>query len=111
SRQPVFDALGRTDPLKPLDRPRPWWPEQRVDTVALLQQDFDYVVPMTGAATEPLARADLAQAWVRGIDLDPANPARIVAFERALDGYELITVPISDYVDRGQPRSTEPFYL
>jgi hypothetical protein len=111
SRQPVYDVLGRTDPLHPLDRPNTWWPEQRVDTVALLQQDLDYVVPMTKAATSPLSRSDLARNWVEGLDFKSAEPGRTAEFERALDGYELITVPISEFVQRGQPRNTEPFYL
>ncbi len=111
SRQPVFDALGRTDPQKPLDRPHPWWPEERVDTVALLQQDFDYVVPMTNAARDAFSLSDMATTWVQGIDQDPSNPARITACEGALDRYGLITLPLADDVDRGQPRSTEPFYL
>lgn len=111
SHQPVFDVLGRTDPLHPTDRPRTWARRERADTVALLQQDFDYVVPLAHTAKDPVSKEQLARAWLEGLDEKAADTGRLQELETALDRYELITVPIHEFVARGQPRVTEPFHL
>lgn len=111
SRQPVFDVLGRTDPLQPSDRPRSWFRRQRTDVAALLGGDFDYVVPRSVPADQPLTLAELSRIWIEGLDEGPHDASRTAAVERALASYELITVPIHEFVARGQPRVTEPFHL
>lgn len=111
SRQPVHDLLGRADPLHPLDRPRTWTRRERADVVAALRADDDYVVPFAGVARSTMTRGALAAAWHEGLDERPGDPTRRAAIEGELERYELITVPIHDFVARGQPRATEPFQL
>lgn len=111
SRQPVFDVLGRTDPLSPLARPRTWVRRERTDVVTLLQGEYDYVVPRSVLALQPMTQAGLARLWLEGLDERPLEAGRLELVSAALDQYELITVPIHEFVTRGQPRETEPFYL
>lgn len=111
SRQPVHDVLGRTDPLLPTDRPRTWTRRERADVVARLASDDDFVVPFARSADPTMTRRDLAKRWMEGLDLRAREPGRLEAIETELERYELVTVPIHDYVARGQPRDTEPFLL
>jgi hypothetical protein len=111
SRQPVYDMLGRTDPLLPLDRPRTWARRERADVVALLSGEYDYIVPRSHYAFAPLSKVDIAAAWLAGLDVRPEDTSRFELIQKALDDYELITVPIHEFVVRGQPRVTNPFNL
>lgn len=111
SRQQVFDVLGRTDPLQPLDAPRSWSRRERADMALVLAQDVDYVIPFCEAAAKPMSRNELARIWMEGLDLHWKDAGRIAAIENALGRYELITVPISEFIAHGQPREPEPFYL
>ncbi|MDZ4772835.1 MAG: hypothetical protein SGI72_06830 [Planctomycetota bacterium] len=111
SRQPVYDVLGRTDPLEPLDRPRTWSRRERADIVALLAGEYDYIVPRSRLALEPLTRAQMASEWLVGLDEHPSDLERLAQIDAALAAYELITVPIHEFVLRGQPRVTAPFHL
>ena len=111
SRQQVYDVLGRTDPLQPLDAPRSWARRERADMAQVLAQDVDYVVPFCEEARGPMSKSELARLWMEGLDLHWKDASRVAAIESALAHFELITVPVSEFVAHGQPREPEPFYL
>ncbi len=111
SRLTVHDVLGRTDPLHPLDRPRPWSRPGHVDIVAVLGREADFVVPYSTLRRSPPTLGELARTWMEGLDSRASEPGRIKEVERALAGYELITVPIEDYTRERASIGREPFLL
>ncbi len=111
SRLTVHDALGRTDPLEPLDRPNPWSRRVRVDVVAELQRRTDFVVPYAAARSQPPTPTELARDWREGLDVRADEAGRQAAVEQALAPYELITVPVEDYTREGEALGRESFLM
>jgi hypothetical protein len=111
SRLTVHDVLGRTDPLHPLDRPRPWSRPGHVDLAAVLGRGDDFIVPYSTLRRSPPTLGELARTWMEGLDSRASEPGRIQEVERALAGYELITVPIEDYTRERVSIGREPFLL
>ncbi|MCB9914674.1 MAG: hypothetical protein H6828_05930 [Planctomycetes bacterium] len=91
----VRDQLGRVTPAAPWTRPRPDEPLPRVDVLAALEAAPDYVVPDWRDAAAPPTRELYARRWLTGLDLEPAAPGRLADLERALESYELVTVPLA----------------
>lgn len=117
SRLAVHDVLGRTDPADVLDRPNSWSRRERVDVLAALRRDADFVVPFAAARARPPTRAEMARSWFEGLDeagldaLAPSASSRVAEIEAALSRYELITVPVEDYTSERAAIGREPFLL
>ena len=93
SRRIVHDLLGRASPLSPGARPNSWDGTERVDILAALGRDADYLVPRMHH--EPDAPPDpqaLAMRWREHHDALGEAQGRQAALESALEQYELMTV-------------------
>ncbi len=111
SRLAVHDVLGRTDPANFVDRPNPWSRRVRVDVVAALRRDADFVVPYAAPRARPPTPPDLARSWMDGLDDRGREDGRLAEIEAALSRYELITVPVEDYTRDGLSLGRETFLL
>jgi hypothetical protein len=111
SRLPVYDVLGRTNPVPGSVVPASWTRRERADILAVLSQDVDYVVPTIDTAQRTPTLSEIARAWCSELDDEPEDPHRLEAVENALAKYELITVPIRGYTRGAAPIHSEPFVL
>lgn len=93
SRRVVHDLLGRASPLAPGAWPNSWDGTERVDMLAALDRDADYLVPRMHHEPEapPDPRA-LAMRWREHHDARAEEEGRQAALEAALMEYELVTV-------------------
>lgn len=98
SRMPVYDLLGRANPIADLERPQPWSARSRVDLALALRSDppFDYVLVGVRPFTHLPTPADLAQTWVDGLDDRAQEPGRVALVAAELERFELVTVPIAE---------------
>ena len=94
SRLQVFDALGRTTPAAGTVRTRSWTGRPRIDVVAALRSQPDYILPVIRVGTHVPSLEAMAQAWTNELDLWPEDPARQALVAAALEPYELIVVPV-----------------
>jgi hypothetical protein len=93
SRRIVHDLLGRASPLAPGAPPNSWDCTERVDMLAALGREADYLVPRMhhepDAAPDPRA---LAMRWREHHDSLGEQAGRQEALEAKLVEYELVTV-------------------
>jgi hypothetical protein len=108
----VLDMLGRATPVPGSDRRPTWVHPGRVDVLAWLSAEPDYVLPTLYLLDRPPTREAIARAWSDRLDLRPGDAARRAQVEQALDAYELITIPISLFQQQDSGRAaTWPVYL
>jgi hypothetical protein len=111
SRLHVIDALGRATPPPDSSYPRPWNGEQSVDLLAVFDQSPDYIVPAILADGAPPSLRAIARGWLRALDVQPDDEARIAALCERLRPFEMITVPVPR-IDFKSPRApTRAFHL
>jgi hypothetical protein len=111
SRMEVRDLLGRTNPAPGLSGRGSWTRRGRGDALAALAQEPDYVIPRVDGSGRPPGRAELAAEWASELDLYPGQAGRSQAIEKALENYELMTVPVQGYVRGPIQPGMEPFFL
>jgi hypothetical protein len=111
SRLQVIDALGRTTPAAGTARTRSWTGRPRVDVVAALNAEPDYILPVIRVGTQVPSREAVAQAWTNELDLWAADPERKALVAAALEPYELIVVPVQGPGIRPGVFQENRFYL
>lgn len=94
SRLRVHDLLGRVLPPAGEARRRPWYGSHRVDLLAELGRDLDYVVPFNELPARIPAPGELVGFWLNDLEHDPGRPGVREELLRKLEEYELIAVPI-----------------
>lgn len=105
SRMPVYDLLGRANPIADLERPQAWSARGRVDLVAALRNDppFDFVLADVKPFKSLPTPAELAQRWVEGLDDRAQEPGRVALVAAEFERYELVTVPIASNTRASDP--------
>lgn len=104
SRLEVRDLLGRVTAAPPRERPNPFEPLPRVDVLAALEEAPDYIVAFW-RQRETLPRLEsLVAGWCEDLDSRGAEPSRPGDLLRALEPYELVTLPLPD--SNGRPTTT-----
>lgn len=94
SRLKVADALGRTTKAAGMDQLRSWTGQPRVDVVATLDTQPDYIVPLVRFGRTAPTIEDVSAAWAQSLDLEPEDPRRAETILERLETYELVTVPV-----------------
>lgn len=109
SQMNVLDMFGRiTTPDG--RRPLPPWPPQRVDLVAAFEQGADFILlGQLDLREVPEGSGELSvEDELYSYDLDPDDPERLARLGRALELYEVVTIPVRGEGERSPPR---PFHL
>jgi hypothetical protein len=111
SRREIRDILGRTTPLPRRDRQEPWFGAGKADLVALLEKGPDHVVLTFEWSRDIQEARAMLQDWLARWDVVGYTPERWLEFMRAVQGYELVTIPILDRGDVRVTGSPSPFTL
>jgi hypothetical protein len=94
SRKEVLDLTGRVWPVHGETRPRSWRGVARIDLVAALTGDVDYVVPLIGTLGRDEEPTDFLREWLTRYDAVGPTEERLHAMLAALDGFVLVSVPV-----------------
>ncbi|MFT7668264.1 MAG: hypothetical protein ACI8X5_000954 [Planctomycetota bacterium] len=95
SSLPVTDLLGRATPAMPMGR-KTFSPLQiRVDVIAALESQPDYIAAFWRKRSLCPTTTELAQLWFEELDSKQEEDGRLEQLIEALGAYELITVPLS----------------
>ena len=111
SRREVRDLSGRVWPVKGETRTRSWRGAVRIDVLAALGSDVDYVVPLVGTLSADEEPSDLLREWLERYDLVGPTPARVAAVVAALEGFALVSVPVPAKSRGPLEPSRDPFPL
>lgn len=111
SRKEVRDLSGRAWPLPDHDRPLSWRGAARVDVVASLASEIDYIVPVIGTLNLSDAPGDFLIAWLERYDIVGHNEKRMRELRRALSGFMLVSVPVPAESRAPNQPSERPFLL
>jgi hypothetical protein len=111
SRLPVDDMLGRATPAPGERRVRPWERPSRCDVLAWLGTAPDLVVPSLAQSEAPPSREAVAREWLGLLDSRADAPGRLEALVAELAAWELVTVPIYEWVEPVEEWSGTPFHL
>jgi hypothetical protein len=111
SRKEVRDLSGRAWPLPGQARPLSWRGASRVDLVASLASDVDYVVPLIGTLSESDAPTDFLHGWLERYDTVGPTEKRVREMLRVLGGFRLVCVPVPAESRRPDEPSEHPFPL
>lgn len=90
----VFDLQGRVTPAPGADRPYPRAIGPRVDLIATIETEPDYIAPVLRPGEAPPMIERIAAEWVEKLEKDPDSPGKLESVIGALGAYELITVPL-----------------
>jgi hypothetical protein len=94
TRGRCVDLLGRAQPAADSNRTRSWSGQARVDLLAALNSEPDYILPVvTPTQRPPLVRQVLSQ-WMEHFDNVPPSPERFDALALPLRNYEVISVRV-----------------
>jgi hypothetical protein len=111
SRKEVLDLSGRAWPLPGARRPLSWRGAERVDVVASLSSDPDYLVPLIGTLPDDDAATDFLNTWLERYDVVGATPERKHGLLQKLGNYELVSVPVPLVSRDPHQPSERPFAL
>jgi len=111
SRKDVIDALGRTSPPPGESGTRSWRGLPRVDLIAGMRGDGDYIVPLVGSLAENSTPTDFLRTWLRRWDMMGDTEDRLHDLIAALGHYELIAVPVAARDHQPDIPSPYPFFL
>lgn len=107
SRKHVVDALGRVQPPPGERRSRSWRGLPRIDLLAAVGEQPDYIVPLVGALAEDATPIDFLRRWLRRWDVVGEDEERLRELIAALRLYELIAVPVP--ADDAVPDEPSPY--
>jgi hypothetical protein len=111
SRKRVHDILGRAFPSPGERWSRSWRGEHKVDLVAAFDRRADYIVPITGSLGGNASASSFLRDWLRRYDTEGLSEERLLELLAAIQGYELISVPVPDRSHLPDTPSTTPFLL
>jgi hypothetical protein len=111
SRKEVLDLSGRVYPLAGYTRPFSWRGVTRVDVVASVTDDIEYIVPLVGALSSTSEPEDFLKSWLARYDLVGPTPLRRRELVRALSDFTLVSVPVPVASRRPNEPSDQPFPL
>lgn len=111
SRLTVLDPLGRTNPIAGSRAAASWSRRERSDIVAALETNPDFVVPLLSRASGATSVHEIAEAWRLELDLRAMEDGRTAQIERALERFELVTIPVYGDKHGTAPRRSRRFFL
>lgn len=111
SRKEVLDLLGRTTPPPGSKRPRSWRGFERVDVIGALTRDVDYIVPMVGTLGQDDVPGDFLVEWLARYDVVGPTEERVRELLVALEGLQLVSVPVPARSRIPRQPSEHPFPL
>jgi hypothetical protein len=112
SRKEVLDLTGRVWPLPGHERPLSWRGVSRVDVVASLSEEVDYIVPVIGTLNLKGAPGDFMVDWLERYDTIGHTERRFRELQRALGSrFMLVSVPVPAESSTPNEPSERPFLL
>jgi hypothetical protein len=112
SRKEVLDLTGRVWPLPGHERPLSWCGVPRVDVVASLTDDVDYIVPVIGTLNLSDAPVDFLTTWLERYDTIGNNEKRLRELRKALSNdFMLVAVPVPAESHTPSQPAERPFLL
>ncbi len=112
SRKEVRDLSGRAWPPPGEVRPHSWRGAARVDVVASLGSDIQYVVPVIGTLDLGNAPGDFLIAWLERYDTIGHTEKRLRELRKVLmSGFMLVSVPVPAESRAPSATSERPFLL
>ena len=112
SRKEVLDLSGRVWPLPGHDRPLSWRGAPRVDVVASLSSEVDYIVPVIGTVNLKDAPVDFMVDWLERYDTIGHTERRFRELQKALSTrFMLVAVPVPAESSAPNEPSERPFLL
>jgi hypothetical protein len=111
SRKPVIDLLGRTTPAPGELAPTSWRGLPRVDLVASLAVEADYVIPIMEALGPDTTPVEYLRRILRLYDTIGPTDERLLQLLEALVRYELVSVPVPEEGASSGSSSTLPFLI
>jgi hypothetical protein len=112
SRKEVRDLSGRAWPPPGEVRPHSWRGAARVDVVASLASDIDYIVPVIGTLDLSDTPGDFLVAWLERYDTIGPTEKRLRELRKALmNGFMLVSVPVPAESSAPNKPSERPFLL
>jgi len=111
SRKDVIDTLGRVTPPPGTRRTGSWRGLPRIDLLAAIESEPDYIVPLVGALEENATPTDFLRRWLRRWDVVGEEEGRLQELIAALRLYELIAVPVPARDAEPEIPSPYPFLL
>jgi len=112
SRKEVLDLSGRVWPLPGHDRPLSWRGAPRVDVVASLASEVDYIVPVIGTVNLKDAPVDFMVDWLERYDTIGHTERRFRELQKALSTrFMLVAVPVPAESSAPNQPSERPFLL
>ncbi|HEX6885682.1 MAG TPA: hypothetical protein VF530_20075 [Planctomycetota bacterium] len=94
SRREVRDLSGRAWPVPGEEHTRSWRGGPRIDLLAAMESDVDYIVPLVGTLSDDEEPSNLLREWLERYDRVGPTPERQAAVLAALDGFALVSVPV-----------------
>lgn len=111
SRKRVYDLLGRVTLAPGEERLASWWGQPKVDLVASIARQPDYIICTLTASRRPPVVRLLAQQWLRLYDVVGDTPQRFLEFSKVMSKYELVSIPVPVKSDRPSVPSGPPVYI
>jgi len=111
SRKEVLDLAGRAWPLPGHERPLSWRGVSRVDVVASLSSDVDYIVPVIGTLNLKAAPGNFLIGWLERYDTIGHTERRFRELLKALSAFMLVSVPVPAESSAPSEPSERPFFL
>lgn len=95
SSLPVIDLLGHATPVPPYERTSFEAKQKRVDILAILELEPDYILPFWRKRDACPTTAEVANWWHVELDLHPTDGSRAQVLREAFEAYEVVTVPLN----------------
>lgn len=111
SRKEVLDLSGRATLLPGHTRTNSWSGSPKIDVVAAVKGQLDYLVPVLGTLSDSDAPSDFLRQWLERQDIEGGTDERVRQLSRALVDFELVCVPVPLRSSRPDEPSERPFPL
>jgi hypothetical protein len=111
SRKEVLDLSGRVSQLPGQVRTNSWNGSPKIDVVAAVKGQVDYLVPVLGTLSDSAAPSDFLRQWLERQDVVGGTDERVRQLSRALIDFELVCVPVPLRSSRPHEPSERPFPL
>jgi hypothetical protein len=111
TRGRAIDLLGRAQPIAGGSRTLSWSGRQRVDLLAALAAEPDYILPVVAGGERPPLMREVLLEWNEHFDLEPASKERFERLAAVLRNYEVISVRVPKHSREPRLPSSQPATL